>query len=109
LIEDGEITIGRLRPIGWVVTAVDEDCIYTMLVRRRGESMLQLPVRLDQAIDKAFTLDIFTDEINPKFFAGKCPLRRFVLTIPHLSTRPPADSSRRLRNLALALFRTCAK
>jgi hypothetical protein len=64
LIEDGEITIGRLCPIGCVVTAADEDCTYAMLVRRRGESLLQLLVRLDQAIDKAFTLGIFTDEIN---------------------------------------------
>jgi acetylglutamate kinase len=65
LIEDGEITIGRLRPIGCVATAADEDCTYAMLVRRRGESLLQLLVRLDQAIDKALTLGIFTDEINP--------------------------------------------
>lgn len=64
LIEDGEITIGRLRPIGCVATAADEDCSYAMLVRRRGESLGQLLVRLDQAIDKALTLGIFTDEIN---------------------------------------------
>jgi hypothetical protein len=63
LIEDGEITIGMLRPIGCVATA-DEDCTYAMLVRRRGESLLQLLSRLDQAIDKALTLGIFTDEIN---------------------------------------------
>jgi acetylglutamate kinase len=65
LIQDGEITIGRLRPIGCVATAADEDCTYAMLVRRRRESLLQLLVRIDQAIDKALTLGIFTDEINP--------------------------------------------
>lgn len=65
LIEDGEITIGMLRPIGCVATAADEDCTYAMLVRRRGESLLQLLSRLDQAIDKALTLGLFTDEINP--------------------------------------------
>lgn len=65
LIEDGDITIGRLRPIGCVATAADDDCTYAMLVRRRGESLLQFLVRLDQAIDKALTLGIFTDEINP--------------------------------------------
>ena len=65
LIEDGDITIGRLRPIGCVATAADEDCTYAMLVRRRGEPLLQFLVRLDQAIDKALTLGIFTDEINP--------------------------------------------
>jgi acetylglutamate kinase len=64
LIEDGEISMGMLRPVGCVVTAADEDCTYAMLVRRRGESLVQLLVRLDQAIDKALTLGIFTDEIN---------------------------------------------
>ena len=53
-----------LRPIGCVATAADEDCTYVMLVRRRDESLLQLLSRLDQAIDKAITLGIFTDEIN---------------------------------------------
>ena len=64
LIEDGEITIGMLRPAGFVATAADEDCSYAMLVRRRGESLFQLLARLDQAIDKALTLGIFTDEVN---------------------------------------------
>ena len=64
LIEDGEITIGMLRPVGCVATAADEDCTYAMLVRRRGESLFQLLARLDQAIDKALTVGIFTDEIN---------------------------------------------
>ena len=64
LIEDGEITVGMLRPVGCVATASDEDCNYAMLVRRRGESLFQLLTRLDQAIDKALTLGIFTDEIN---------------------------------------------
>jgi hypothetical protein len=64
VIEDGEITIGMLRPIGCVATAADEDCTYATLVRRRGESLFQLLVRLDQAIDKALTLGIFTDEVN---------------------------------------------
>jgi len=64
LIEDGEITIGMLRPVGCVATAADEDCNYAMLVRRRGERLFQLLTRLDLAIDKALTLGIFTDEIN---------------------------------------------
>ena len=64
LIEDGEITIGMLHPVGCLATASDEDCNYAMLVRRRGESLFQLLTRLDQAIDKALTLGIFTDEIN---------------------------------------------
>lgn len=64
LIDEGEITIGRLPSVGCVATAADEDCNYAMLVRRRGESLFQLLTRLDQAIDKALTLGIFTDEIN---------------------------------------------
>ena len=65
LIDDGEITIGNLRPVGCVATAADEDCTYAMLVRRQGETLGQLLVRLDQAIHKALTEQIFTDEINP--------------------------------------------
>ena len=65
MIGYGEITIGRLSPIGCIATAADSDCTYAMLVRRRGESLLQLLTRLDQAVDKALTLGIFTDEINP--------------------------------------------
>jgi len=35
-----------------------------MLRRRKGEALLELLTRLDQAIDKAQTQGIFTDEIN---------------------------------------------
>jgi hypothetical protein len=35
-----------------------------MLVRRHGESLFQLLARLDQAIEKALTGGICTDEIN---------------------------------------------
>jgi len=33
-------------------------------VRREGETLAQLLTRLDLAISKAFTEDVFTDEIN---------------------------------------------
>jgi len=36
-----------------------------MLVRRNGETLGQLLIRLDRAIEKAVNEDIFTDEINP--------------------------------------------
>ena len=65
LISDGEITVGVLRPVGCVATASDGHNCLAMLVRRRGETLAQLLTRLDQAIDKAFTEDIYTDEINP--------------------------------------------
>lgn len=64
LIGYGEITVGVLDPVGGVAIASDEDRTLAMLVRRRGETLLQLLARLDQAIDKALTLGIFTDEIN---------------------------------------------
>ena len=64
LIADGEITVGMLSPIGCVATAADRHTYLAMLVRRRGET-LTLLTRLDLAIAKAFTGDIFTDEVNP--------------------------------------------
>lgn len=65
LITYGEITVGMLRPVGCVATASDEDTCLAMLVRRPGESLARLLVRLDQAIYKAHTEEIYTDEINP--------------------------------------------
>ena len=65
LITYGEITLGVLRPVGCVATATDGHNCLAMLIRRRGETLAQLLARLDQAIDKALTDDIYTDEINP--------------------------------------------
>jgi hypothetical protein len=48
------------RPRGCVAIAADEDCTYAMLVRRRGESLMQFLIRLDRAIDKALTLGAFS-------------------------------------------------
>lgn len=65
LIDYGEITVG-MQPFGaCMAAATDQDCTYAMLVRRDGESLLQLLIRLDEAVDQALTLGIFTDEINP--------------------------------------------
>jgi hypothetical protein len=64
LIEDGEITIGTLAPVGGVATAVDGSNCLAMLVRRDGETLMQLLKRLDLAVALAFTEDIFTDEVN---------------------------------------------
>lgn len=65
LITHGEITIGVLRPVGCVATATDEHNCLAMLNRRRGETLVQLLARLDQAVEKALTEDVYTDEINP--------------------------------------------
>ena len=64
LIDYGEITIGTLEPVGGVATAVDGSNCLAMLVRRDGETFLELLHRLDQAVALAFTEDIFTDEVN---------------------------------------------
>jgi len=64
LITYGEITVGVLRPVGCVATATDGHNDLAMLVRRRGENLAQLLTRLDLAIAKAFTEDVYTDEIN---------------------------------------------
>jgi hypothetical protein len=60
----GNITIGEVRPIRCVAVAADEDNMVAALRRRDGESFTQLLDRLDEAIDKAFEQDIYTDEIN---------------------------------------------
>ena len=64
LIDYGEITIGTLEPVGGVATAVDGSNCLAMLVRRDGETFLQLLQRLDLAVALALTEDIFTDEVN---------------------------------------------
>ncbi len=65
LIKDGQITVGVLRPVGCVAVANDGDSTLAMLVRRKGETLVQLLTRLDLAIAKAYKEGIFTDEINP--------------------------------------------
>lgn len=62
--EGGEITLGRLPPFHCVATATDESNCLAMLVRRNGETLNQLMLRLDKAIHLAWTDDRFTDEVN---------------------------------------------
>jgi hypothetical protein len=64
LIEDGTITIGIMSPVGSVAVANQGRHTLAMLRRRKGETLTQLLIRLDLAIGKAFTEDVFTDEIN---------------------------------------------
>lgn len=65
-IEDGEVTIGILYPVGCVATAADEHASIAMLVRRKNETLTELLTRLDYAIGLALTEDIFTDEVNQR-------------------------------------------
>jgi hypothetical protein len=64
LITYGEITVGVLDPVGCVAVATDGHNSLAMLIRRQDETFAQLLGRLDQAIDKALTEDIYTDEVN---------------------------------------------
>ena len=64
LIEDGEITIGVIVPVGCVAIANDGHNSLAMLKRRPSESLASLLLRLDAAIELATGNDVFTDEIN---------------------------------------------
>ncbi len=61
LINDGEITVGGLRPGGGVATAGDPYNPLAMRVRPKGETLFQLLARLDEPIAKANP-----PPINPK-------------------------------------------
>jgi hypothetical protein len=66
-IENGEITIGIIPPLSECVAVAHEGRhTLAMLKRQKGESLAQLLSRLDLAIARAHTDDIFTDEINPQ-------------------------------------------
>ena len=60
----GDVTIGRVGPIACATTAANEHHSLTMLVRREGETLEQLLMRLEAAIEKALEEEIFIDEIN---------------------------------------------
>ena len=64
LIADGEITIGQMYPIGGVAVATDGHNSLTMLRQRPDESLLEIMLRLDEAVKKAVESDLYTDEIN---------------------------------------------
>ena len=78
LIESGgEITLGRLDAIGkCVATATDDAKCLCMLVRREGESLDALLLRLDAAIVDAYENDHFTDEVNAPTPSGSRKPRR---------------------------------
>lgn len=65
LMQHGQITLGNVRPVGFVAVAHDGRQTVSMLLRREGETVTQLLTRLDGAIAKALTEGIRTDEVNP--------------------------------------------
>jgi hypothetical protein len=65
LLEDhGDITIGGIGTVPCSATAANEDQCFAMLVRRPGESLLDLLRRLDAAIGNAYETGDCIDEIN---------------------------------------------
>ena len=66
IIELGGISIGIIPPLKECIAVAHEGRhTLAMLKRQKGESLAQLLSRLDLAIARAQTDDIFTDEINP--------------------------------------------
>ncbi len=54
-LEDGEVTVGIVDPVGCFATAADKHASIAMLVRRQNETLTQLLTRLDYAIGLALT------------------------------------------------------
>lgn len=61
---EGQITLGAIHPLRCVAIANDGHNSLAMLVRRDGETLAQLMLRLDTAIAKAYDEEQFTDEVN---------------------------------------------
>jgi len=61
---NGEITLGEFGPVACAATACTENRALALLVRRDGETLQQLLVRLETALGKAYEEEIFIDEIN---------------------------------------------
>ena len=61
---NGDIAIGHVGPVLCAATACNEHQALAMLVRRDDETLEQLLIRLETAIDKAIEEEIFIDEIN---------------------------------------------
>lgn len=60
----GQITIGAVHPLRCVAIANDGHSSLAMLLRRDGETLMQLLIRLDAAIAKAYNEETSTDEVN---------------------------------------------
>lgn len=61
---EGNITIGQVGPFSCTAAASNQYQALAMLVRRDNETLEQLLIRLEAAIDKAVEEEIFIDEIN---------------------------------------------
>lgn len=60
----GNVSIGDIPPVPCAAVAADESIMLAALLRREGESLIELLGRLDDAIGKALDEEFYTDEIN---------------------------------------------
>jgi len=65
LAEHGGISLSEISQVGCIAAAADQQTCYAMLRRRKGETVLELLHRLDQAIATALETDTKIDEVNP--------------------------------------------
>jgi hypothetical protein len=61
---NGHVMLGRIGPVHCAAVASDGARSLAMLVKDADESLDELLVRLDAAIEDALERDIFVDEIN---------------------------------------------
>ena len=61
---DGGIEISNPYSVGCIAVASDEDQQLALLKRRPDETILDLLIRLDQAIEQAIENEKFIDELN---------------------------------------------
>jgi len=64
IAEGGNITLGSIYPIECAATAADDHNSVAMLVRREGEALNALLVRLEKAIAQFYNDGQAIDEIN---------------------------------------------
>lgn len=61
---NGDVTVGSVGPIRCAAVAADDDQMLAALVRRPGESLLQLLEQLDGVLPHGWKHEDFVDEIN---------------------------------------------
>jgi hypothetical protein len=72
----GQIMLGRVAPIEGAAIAVDEQALIATLVRRDGESVNELLLRLESAIGAALHQGVVTNEVNDGQFRLARPRTR---------------------------------
>lgn len=60
----GQISIGRIAPIPCAAVANDDHVMYVAILKRKGESLVQLIERLDRTLADCLENETTVDEIN---------------------------------------------